>query len=255
MSDASKMGMNRTGIDMSPIQAKAMRQGSEQPGAGPASHKAMDQIRSVYLAEGETVGSVPLPGNFTGALSSLKEKAKGNAPELLINKLGQRLAFERTGVRLYEALIAKCQAMPDDTASGVISVDTLKQFRDEEAQHFQLVRKIMESLGADPTAMTPDADVTAVASMGISQVLTEPRTSVLQCLEATQTLELTDNAAWTLLQELCLNMGLDDIAKEFTPAIEQEEIHAHTVTQWIRQMAIQGAAGKQAGGPDLATTH
>src|SRR5690625_7548483 len=76
--------------------------------------------------------------------------------------------------------------MPDDLASRVISVDALKQFRDEEAQHFLLIHQIMESIGADPTAMTPDADITGVASMGIVQVLTEPRTSILQCLERSE---------------------------------------------------------------------
>lgn len=254
MSDANKLGMNRTGIDMSPIQSKSMRKAAGQQDSSPTSHRVMDQIRALYLSEGETVGSVPLPASFTGALSSFKEKIKGNAPELLINKLGQRLAFERTGIRLYEMVIAKCQTMPDDLASRVISVDALKQFRDEEAQHFLLVHKIMESLGADPTAMTPDADISAVASMGVVQVLTEPRTSILQCLEALQTLELTDNAAWTLLQEICLNMGLNDMAKEFTAAIEQEEVHAYTITQWIRQMAIHKGSGNDAD-PDLVTTH
>lgn len=254
MSDANKMGMNRTGIDMSPVHSKAMRQIAGQQNASPATHKVMDQIRATYIAEGDAVGSVPLPGSFTGALSSFKEKVKGNAPELLINKLGQRLAFERAGIRLYEMLIAKCQSMPDDLASRVISVDALKQFRDEEAQHFLLIHQIMESIGADPTAMTPDADITGVASMGIVQVLTEPRTSILQCLEALQTLELTDNAAWTLLQEICLSMGLNDMAKEFTIAIEQEEVHAYTITQWIRQMAIHRGSGKDPD-PDLVTTH
>ncbi|MDQ2078509.1 ferritin-like domain-containing protein [Marinimicrobium sp. ABcell2] len=255
MADANKMGMNRTGMDMSPKQSEAMLKGSEMADAGPAGRRGMDQIRQAYFSEGDTVGSVPLPGSFSGALSSVKEKLQGNNPEVLINKLGQRLAFERAGVRLYEALIYKCQTSPDDTTSEIISVDSLKQFRNDEAEHFLLVHQIMESLGADPTAMTPDADVTALSSLGVSKVLTEPRTSVLQCLEAIQTVELTDNAAWTLLQELCLNMGLDDMAKQLTPAIEQEEIHAHTITQWIRQIAMKKGAGKALDSTDASTTH
>jgi hypothetical protein len=35
---------------------------------------------------------------------------KGEKPTLLLDKLGERLAFERSGTRLYEALVSKHDA-------------------------------------------------------------------------------------------------------------------------------------------------
>ncbi len=45
-----------------------------------------------------------------GAVGDIKKVHQHNT-ELLLHKLGQRLAFERASVRLYEALIFKCLAM------------------------------------------------------------------------------------------------------------------------------------------------
>ncbi|HYF21309.1 MAG TPA: ferritin Dps family protein, partial [Ramlibacter sp.] len=79
---------------------------------------------------------------------------------MLIDKLGERLAFERTGVRLYEALILKVA-----TATSGLAVDgaQLRRIRDEEEAHFRLVGQCLQEIGADPTAMTPCADVIGVA--------------------------------------------------------------------------------------------
>jgi rubrerythrin len=240
MAQANQMGLNRTGIQMSPSQAEAMVEGAELFDVGPIRYDGLEEIRRSYIAESEPVGAVPLPGTLRGALSTGKEKLKGHNPEILINKLGERLAFERTGVRLYDAMILKCEAAAENNGSrGVISLELLRKFRNEEAEHFFMVRNAMASLGADPTAQTPDADVMGVASSGINKVLTEPRTSISQCLEALQIAELADNAAWELLRELCLGMGLDEMANEFQHAIAQEDVHAVTVNAWIRQLALR----------------
>ena len=66
------------------------------------------------------------------------------------------------------------------------------------------------------TAQTPCADVSATASMGIVQVLTDPRTTLAQCLNALLTAELTDNAGWELLIDLAEELGHSDMADEFT---------------------------------------
>lgn len=239
MAHANQMGLNKTGIQMSPNQAEAMVEGTGLFDVGPIRYDGLEKIRRSYIAESEPVGAVPLPGTLRGALSTGKEKLKGHNPEILINKLGERLAFERAGVRLYDAMILKCEAAADDGSGGVISLELLRKFRNEEAEHFFMVRHAMESLGADPTAQTPDADVMGVASSGINKVLTEPRTSISQCLEALQIAELADNAAWELLRELCLGMGLGEIANEFQHAIAQEDVHAVTVNAWIRQLALR----------------
>jgi hypothetical protein len=75
--------------------------------------------------------------------------------------LSECLAFERTGVRLYEALLNKCQ------------------------------------------------------TLGILQVLTDPRSSLAQCLQVMLTAELTDNDGWELLIKPAENLGYDDMKAEF----------------------------------------
>lgn len=241
MPQANQMGVNRTGMDMSPIQGEAMKQSREFTIVGPIRYEGLDNIRRSYATAEAKVGSVPIPASPKGLLSSGKEKFKGHNPEVLINKLGQRLSFERTGVRLYEALILKCESSPDQVAAKTLPLDELKRFREQEAEHLLLVKQVMEDLGADPTAVTPDADTAALASLGITKVLTEPRTSISQCLEAMLTVELTDHAAWNLLQELCTRMGMDEIAEKFGYAHEQEEIHGEKITKWLREVTlIQG---------------
>lgn len=60
----------------------------------------------------------------------------------------------------------------------------LRQIRDAELRHFLLLTRAVTELGGDPTVQSPCADVAAVASLGIMQVLADPRTSVTQCLQA-----------------------------------------------------------------------
>lgn len=244
MENTSQLGMNRTGVDMSPMMTKDMLKNTGLFEIGPISHADMEAIRASYMALKTPVGSVPLPGTLKGVLTSGKEKLTGHSPEVLINKLGQRLAFERTGVRLYDALIMKCENDPSGDGKDIVPVQLLKQFRQEEAEHFLIVKKAIESIGADPTAQTPDADASGVAAIGILKVITEPRTSISQSLEAMLTAEMTDNAAWELLIELCQSMGLDDTVPEFNHALEQEERHMREIKGWLKQLSMGEAGAK-----------
>lgn len=247
MEKSTRMGRNRTGIDMSPIHSKEMISNSESALlSSEGNSQSISAVERQYIQESEPVGSVPMPGTMKGALKSAMKKASGRNPEMLINKLGERLAFERSGVRLYECLITKCESAK---SGPKIPTDRLRHFRDEEEQHFQMIKNAMQSLGADPTAQTPDADVSGVASMGIQKVLSDPRTSIGQCLEAMLSAELTDNAAWELLIALSDEMGLEEMADEFGIALRQEEEHLQQIRQWYEQPVLSDA------GVDAATKH
>jgi rubrerythrin len=145
--------------------------------------------------------------------------------------LGERLAFERNGVRLYEAMIAKARNL--DSGNDLVGV--LQHIRDEEFEHMMLVHAAMEKLGADPTAQTPSADVAGVMAMGIMQVLTDPRTNVAQCMNALLTAELADNAAWELLIELAQAAGHPNIADSFGHAKTQEDDHLVKIKTLMRR--------------------
>jgi len=232
------IGKNRTGVQMSPSDLKEMLQDiadSGSPASGNGDGAGIAAVRTTYIAEAEPVGSMPPPTSVKGAAKTAAKKLIGKAPEVFLDKLGERLAFERSGVRLYEALLTKCQATPEKLPG--MSTDQLMHFRDEEAKHFKLVADCIERLGADPTAQTPAADLTGVESMGIMQVLDDPRTTVAQSLHALLIAELADNAGWELLIQLAQELGHDDMAASFEEALEHEGEHLAHVRQWVEQGA------------------
>lgn len=236
MEKSTQMGVNRTGIDMSPLHSKAMISGAKEltPDNSNLDGQIITAIERQYIETASAVGSVPMPGTLRGALKSAMDKFAGRNPEVLLNKLGERLAFERSGVRLYEAAIRKCEAL----GTSALPLAELKEIRDEEAEHFRILKEAMVTLGADPTAQTPDADVSGVTAMGFQKVLTDPRTTISQCLQALLGLELADNAAWELLIALADEMELDPLADRFRHALSQEESHVQRVRNWYEHTVL-----------------
>src|SRR5688500_1194940 len=93
--------------------------------------------------------------------------------------------------RLYEVLLNKVQLLEESVPGRTL--DQIMKIVSEELNHFRLLNQVITELGGDPTVESPSADVAAVASMGIMQILTDPRTSIPQCLQALLTAELTHN--------------------------------------------------------------
>src|SRR5690606_29960710 len=151
----------------------------------------------------------------------------------LLDKLGERAAFERGGTRLYDALLSKFDADPH--AHGSVSRQTLQHFRDEEAQHFQLVCEAVEQLGGDPTAMTPCANLVGMQAMGLWQSMNDPRTTLAQCLSTMLVAELADSAGWELLISLAKSTGHDDLAQRFQKALDEEAEHLTQIRAWVQE--------------------
>lgn len=234
MENNSKLGTNKTGVDMSPKMTADMLKGMDKfvyiNGTGSA---MLESLKSDYLDSDQPLGSVPIPGTVKGMVKSTLKMATGHHPEVFINKLGERLAFERAGVRLYEQLILKCKhSTQQGFADSTVPIDKLEEFHQQEAEHFHMLVDCLEQLGADPTAQTPDADASSVAASGLMKVIVDPRTSISQTLEAMLAIELTDNAAWDLLIKLAHDMGLDDMQRQFEHALQQEDIHLAHVREW-----------------------
>jgi len=236
MRDAIKIGLNYTGTHMSPLDSELLTQAAEETPADVRGNESkLALVRTARASEAESVGSVPIPGSAKGMLNAALNKLASKNPEVLIDKLGERLAFERTGTRLYEAMLAKVAAIEDIAPELRTS---LQQFRDEEAAHFKQVREALETLGADPTAQTPCADMAGVTSMGVLQVLTDPRTNLAQALNALLTAELTDNAGWELLIELANSLGHHQMAESFGQALAEEQFHLESVRIWLESEVL-----------------
>lgn len=230
---------NRTGIAMSPVDSQSIIDAAQNtPPSSQGGKGVFTSIDSTYIKESGRVGSVPPPGTLKGVAQTVLDKLSGENPEVLIDKLGERLAFERMGTRLYEYLMTKCQAAQE---SSPISIDTLKRFRDQEEHHFKMVAQALESLGADPTAQTPGAAISAVASMGILKVISDPRTTVAQSMEAILSAELLDHASWELLIKLADHMGFEQMVVDFRAALAEESNHVRQVREWNEQLALAQA--------------
>lgn len=224
------MGMNRTGLQTSPVDSKAMQNVDPAiAGDDGGDESALADIRSGYIASADTLGSVPLPGTLGGAKGLLK----GDSSDILLDKLGERLAFERTAARLYDALITKCDVM----LSGDISMTMadLENIRADEARHFRLIAAAISVLGGDPTSQTPSADLAGIESMGLVQVLNDARTSIAQSLHAIVTAELSDKAGWETLVALADEHGLSNMVDDFTDALNQEREHLALVQTWYEE--------------------
>jgi hypothetical protein len=161
-----------------------------------------------YAQEAEPMGSVSLPAGVKGKVQTAVKAVMGEQPTLFMDKLGERLAFERSGTRLYEALLSKYDAF-GSFAGGPNKAD-LEHICEEEYRHFMMLQAAIEQRGGDPTAVTPAANLSATASQGIPQVIVDPRTTLLQSLEAVLIAELFDNACWETLVELAQQAGEND---------------------------------------------
>lgn len=233
MKDATSLGMNRTGAQRSPLDVHEMEDYVEAHSPPPQdetiAREGISHLRADYGHEAEAVGTVPLPGTT------------GRKPEVLVDKLGERLAFERTGVRLYEALMDKVAAL-DGSLKLPFAMRELHEHHDEELEHMEVCASALEFIGADPTAQTPGADTVAVACAGIMQVLTDPRTSLAQCLNAMLTAELADTASWELLIDLTRETGQLDLIPQFEHALRHEEEHTRRVRRWLSQVVLEEAS-------------
>jgi ferritin-like protein len=259
---ATTTGTNRTGAAMSPEGVQAMADAVlrySPPSDIDTTESEADH--ALYVADADPVGSIPPPASIKGALKSGVNKLMGERPEVLMDKIGERIAFERGGTRLYDALIMKYKAtlaeggeLPtlaeavatnaDDAAAlqafmNEDALETLERIRNEELSHFHMLCDAMRQLGGDPTAQTPCADVVATASSGLIQVVTDPRTTMAQSLNAVLTAELTDNAGWELLIQLTEQAGEDGLTGSFLAAFTQEEQHLMSVRSWL--MALMAA--------------
>lgn len=234
-------GLNRTGIHMSPQDSRAMQNfDGAQPDAR-FDDPAIADLRSEYILRADLLGSVPLPVTAKGKTSS---KVGIASAHMLLDKLGERLAFERTGTRLYDALITKCEAMLDGAIISM-TIEDLQEIRDDETHHFLMLAEAIESLGGDATAQTPGADLVGVESIGLVQVLTDPRTTIAQSLHAILTAELADSVGWETLIMLADEQQQQDMVNRFSIALDEERAHLVMVQCWYEESIGIPIAGCQ----------
>jgi rubrerythrin len=233
-------GRNRTGVATSPIDSKAAAEGARAATVTPRFDlQEMTVARLAFSTAAEPVGTMPPPASIKGVAKAAVQAVQGEHPMVFLDLLGERMAFERTGTRLYDALLAKLEAAHDH--QGGPTRPEIEEIRDDELSHAALLKRAIESMGADPTAVTPSADITAVASQGLVAVLTDARTTLSEALKAMLIAELADADAWAMLADLASRLGQDELAKQFQVALQQEQEHLARVRSWVTASVVQMA--------------
>jgi hypothetical protein len=100
-----------------------------------------------------------------------------------------------------------------------------------------MLTEMMKSLGGDPTAITPSANLAAMASSGILAAIVDPRTTLPQCLETVLIAELVDDDAWKRLIVLARGLEQEDLVPAFEQASQEEEQHLTQVRSWVEAYA------------------
>jgi len=149
----------------------------------------------------------------------------------VLDKLGARLQFERTGTRLYDALISKLDAYGG--FEGGPTRPQLIEIRDQEHGHALLAQELIRGLGGDPTMVTPCANLQATASRGIVDVLVDPRTSLIDCLETILIAELADQDSWAALARSAEALNDAGMTAKITQAQQTELQHLKKVRGWL----------------------
>ncbi|HEX8437155.1 ferritin-like domain-containing protein [Archangium sp.] len=245
---ASELGMNKTGIQTSPVNSKKTIEGAEKYSPDtPGDATGIWRERQEFSRDTEGLGSVPPPATLKGMAKTAVDLLKGGRSTVFIDKLGQRAGFERTGVRIYEAALSKLDVF--GTWEGGPSREQLEKIRLDELSHFALVKRTIEKLGGDPTALTPAADLQANMSEGVPRMLVDPRVNLLQSLEGLLTAELVDNASWELLIQLARELGHQEIAEDFQRALDAEQEHLALVRSWlVAGTMLEARVGEEAAG-------
>lgn len=161
----------------------------------------------------------------------------GQEPTQLIDKLGERIAYEKIVIHLYEKLLEKHQSSSQE---DLPPYELLKQFHREEVDHYRLLSDVMEMLGGDPRKTTPSGKIENIAENGWLKILNDPDSTFDQCLHIVHLAELGDNDSWELLVELAELSDLKEIAEEFKNCLAQEEGHLLNVRNWTRAHLSSG---------------
>jgi hypothetical protein len=232
-------GKNKTGVARAKERCEEMLESNtEFAPLAAADGQGIAAVRKEYGAAGDTLGTLPPPASAQQLGKTAVGALKAGHPVVLVDKLAARLAFERAGVRLYEALLDKFDARGG--IEGGPSRADLEHILQEELAHFELLHGAIVRLGADPTAMTPAVDVEATASRGMQALMVEPRTTFAQALDVVLLVELTDNEMWDTIVTLARGAGEDDLARQLELARDQERDHLTKVRAWVA--AAQAAA-------------
>jgi bacterioferritin (cytochrome b1) len=162
----------------------------------------------------------------------MEKLAKKNVTKV-IDLLSERLAFERSGVRLYDTLLSRLRASEDPALKSLLG--EVKEYREEEREHEEWLEEQIRALGGDANAVTEHAILVQAESEGVERVMRRDQ-SIPHDFHALLTAELADNAGWDLLVQLAEEFGDSEAKKEFRKRLDEEEKHLLFVRKTLLEL-------------------
>lgn len=138
----------------------------------------------------------------------------------LVDLLNERLAFERSGVQLYDTLLSRLRRDPALDAL----VDDVQRYRDEEKEHEEWLEQQIRALGGDGHTPTEHSILAQAEAEGVERVIRRDE-SIPHDFHALLTAELADHAGWELLVRIAEEFDDADAKKQFEKRLEEEERH------------------------------
>jgi bacterioferritin (cytochrome b1) len=164
----------------------------------------------------------------------MEQLTEYNAP-MVLDLLGGRLAYERTGVKLYDAVIRKIELNPDRRYHRVL--DYLRHIRDEEKEHEEWLESQIRALGGTAHEITAMAQLESEETSGVMSVVVDGHQHVPHLLHALLAAELADNAGWDLLVKLADEAGDKQAKLQFKKRLMEEAKHL----AFVREAVVRAA--------------
>ena len=165
----------------------------------------------------------------------MKKLAAKNLGRVL-DLLGERLAFERAGVKLYDKILGRMRMSGDPQIHKVLA--RIEVNREQEKEHEEWLEEQIRALGGDDHAPSEKSILVKTEAEGIEQVVMRDP-NLLHDFHALLTAELADNAGWELLVELASEFGDRDAKKEFKKRLHEEEQHLVCVHEAVTELSKQ----------------
>jgi rubrerythrin len=175
--------------------------------------------------------------------------------ERVIDLLCERLAFERSGVKLYDRVLEVMLASTDAEIHAMSS--TLEEHRAEELEHEAWLEAQIRALGGDAAAQCDGAQLATREVAGLEEVAAHDGGDLRHLLHALLAAEAMDETGWKLLVELAQDADDREARREFTRRHHHEAEHLAFTRHLVERIAVRtifGPRGLQERALDLAAS-
>ena len=158
----------------------------------------------------------------------------------LIDVLAERLAFERAGVRLYDAVLSRLESAEPAVRRMLPRVE---QQRAEAQAHAAWLEAQLRGLEAGAAAGTRRAELAHLETEGLLRIAGDGAATVQEMFHALYVFELTDEGGWDLLVQLADRGGDRTAREELGRRREAARAHVAFVRRALTELLVNEVLG------------